>query len=101
MASESPTSPQLSHGSCRSSEGRMTACPPDQRRPLRRVSDEEVSLAQHVGHDTAVDDMLSWRAADLGAALERPCTQKRYKILSGKYDTNVVPHLKTTGIQAS
>jgi len=45
----------------------MTACPPDQRRPLRRVSDEEVSLAQHVGHDTAVDDRLSWRAADLGA----------------------------------
>ena len=78
MASESPTSPQLSHGSCRSSEGRMTACPPDQRRPLRRVSDEEVILAQHVGHDTAVDDRLSWRAADPGAALERPCTQKRY-----------------------
>jgi len=24
-----------------------------------------------------------------------------YKILSGKYDTNVVPHLKTTGIQAT
>jgi len=78
MANESPTSPQLSHGSCRSSEGRMTACPPDQRRPLRRVSDDEVSLAQHVGHDTAVDDRLPWRAADLGAALERPCTQKRY-----------------------
>ena len=78
MASESPTSPQLSHGSCRSSEGRMTACPPDQRRPLRRVSDEEVGLAQHVGHDTAVDDRLSWRPADPGAALERPCTQKRY-----------------------
>ena len=78
MANESPTSPQLSHGGCRSSEGRMTACPPDQRRPLRRVSDEEVSLAQHVSHDTAVDDRLSWRAADLGAALERPCTQKRY-----------------------
>jgi len=78
MANESPTSPQLSHGSCRSSEGRMTACPPDQRRPLRRVSDDEVSLAQHVGHDTAVDDRLSWRAADLGAALERPCTQKCY-----------------------
>ena len=56
----------------------MTACPPDQRRPLRRVSDEEVSLAQHVGHDTAVDDRLSWRAAGLGAAVERPCTQKRY-----------------------
>jgi len=83
MASESPTSPQLSHGSCRSSEGRMTACPPDQRRPLRRVSDEEVSLAQHVGHDTAVDDRLSWRAADPGAALERPATQKRY---SGAYE---------------
>ena len=83
MANESPTSPQLSHGSCRSSEGRMTACPPDQRRPLRRVSDEEVSLAQHVGHDTAVDDRLSWRAADLGAAVERPCTQKRY---SGAYE---------------
>ena len=48
MANESPTLPQLSHGSCRSSEGRMTACPPDQRRPLRRVSVEEVSLAQHV-----------------------------------------------------
>ena len=78
MANESPTSPQLSHGSCRSSEGRMTACPPDQRRPLRRVFDEEVSLAQHVGHDTAVDDRLSWRAADTGAALERPATQKRY-----------------------
>jgi len=24
-----------------------------------------------------------------------------FKILSGKYDTNVVPHLKTTGIQAT
>ena len=24
-----------------------------------------------------------------------------YKILSGKYDTNVVPNLKTTGIQAT
>jgi len=24
-----------------------------------------------------------------------------YQILSGKYDTNVVPHLKTTGIQAT
>jgi len=24
-----------------------------------------------------------------------------YKILSGKYDTTVVPHLKTTGIQAT
>ena len=59
----------------------MTACPPDQGRPLRRVSDEEVSLAQHVGHDTAVDDRLSWRAADTGAALERPCTQKRYIII--------------------
>ena len=59
MANESPTSPQLSHGSCRSSEGRMTACPPDQRRPLRRVSDEEVSLAQHVSHDTAVDDVVA------------------------------------------
>ena len=80
MASESPTSPQLSHGSCRLSEGRMTACPPDQRRPLRRVSDEEVSLAQHVSHDTAVDDRLSWRAADLGEALERPCTHKCYRI---------------------
>jgi len=45
----------------------MTACPPDQCRPLSRVSDEEVSLAQHVGHDTAVDDRLSWRAADFGA----------------------------------
>ena len=78
MSSESPTLPQLSHGSCRSSEGRMTACPPDQRRPLRRVSDEQVSLAQHVGHDTAVDDRLSWRAADLGAAVERPATQKCY-----------------------
>ena len=78
MSSESPTSPQLSHGSCRSSEGRMTACPPVQHRPLRRVSDEEVSLAQHVGHDTAVDDRPSWRAADFGAALERPATQKRY-----------------------
>ena len=78
MSSESPTLPQLSHGSCRSSEGRMTACPPDQRRPLSRVFDEEVSLAQHVGHDTAVDDRLSWRAADTGAALERPRTQKRY-----------------------
>ena len=78
MSSESPTLPQLSHGSCRSSEGRMTACPPDQHRPLRRVSDEEVSLAQHVGHDTAVDDRPSWRAADFGAALERPATQKRY-----------------------
>jgi len=78
MANESPTSPQFSHGSCRSSEGRMTACPPDQRRPPRRVSDEQVSLAQHVGHDTAVDDRLSWRAADPGAALERPCAQKRY-----------------------
>jgi len=41
------------------SEGRMTACPPDQRRPLRRVSDEEVSLAQHVSHDTAVDDVVA------------------------------------------
>ena len=81
MASESPTSPQLSHGSCRLSEGRMTACPPDQRRPPRRVSDEEVSLAQHVGHDTAVDDRLSWRAADFGAALERPATQKRYNYI--------------------
>ena len=80
MASESPASPQLSHGSCRLSEGRMTACPPDQRRPLRRVSDEEVSLAQHVGHDTAVDDRLSWRAADFGAALERPATQKCYNL---------------------
>ena len=60
----------------------VTARPPDQRRPPRRVSDEQVSLAQHVGHDTAVDDRLSWRAADPGAALERPCTQKRY---SGKY----------------
>ena len=78
MANESPTSPQLSHGSCRSSEGRMTACPPDQRRPLSRVFDEEVSLAQHVGHDTAVDDRLSWRAADTGAALGRPATQKCY-----------------------
>ena len=82
MANESPTLPQLSHGSCRSSEGRMTACPPDQRRPLRRVFDEEVSLAQHVGHDTAVDDRLSWRAADFGAALERLCTQIRYTFLS-------------------
>jgi len=92
MASESPTSPQLSHGSCRSSEGRMTACPPDQRRPLRRVSDEEVSLAQHVGHDTAVDDRLSWRAADLGAALERPCTQKCYRpTIDDDYET--VPKL--------
>jgi len=62
----------------------MTACPPDQRRPLRRVSDEEFSLAQHVGHDTAVDDRLSWSAADLGAALERPATQKRYNIISHK-----------------
>ena len=78
MANESPTSPQLSHGSCRLSEGRMTACPPDQRRPLRRVSDDEVSLAQHVAHDTAVGDRPSWRAADPGTALERPCTQKRY-----------------------
>ena len=59
----------------------MTACPPDQRRPLRRVSDDEVSLAQHVGHDTAVDDRLSWRAADKGAALERPRTQKRYSTI--------------------
>ena len=58
----------------------MTACPPDQRRPLSRVFDEEVSLAQHVGHDTAVDDRLSWRAADPGAALERPAAQKRYII---------------------
>ena len=92
MASESPTSPQLSHGSCRLSEGRMTACPPDQRRPLRRVSDEEVSLAQHVGHDTAVDDRLSWRAADLGAALERPCTQKCYRpTIDDDYET--VPKL--------
>jgi len=24
-----------------------------------------------------------------------------FKILSGKYDTNMVPHLKTTGIQAT
>ena len=24
-----------------------------------------------------------------------------FKILSGKYDTNVVPHLKTTGIHAT
>ena len=24
-----------------------------------------------------------------------------YKILSGKYDTNVIPHLKTSGIQAT
>ena len=24
-----------------------------------------------------------------------------FKILSGKYDTNVVPHLKTAGIQAT
>ena len=54
--------------------------------PLRRVSDEEVSLAQHVGHDTAVDDRLSWRAADLGAALERPATHKRYKYNDGVYD---------------
>jgi len=77
MASESPTLPQLSHGSCRSSEWRMTACLPDQRRSLRRVSDEEVSIAQHVSHETAVDDKPSWRAADLGMALERPCTQKR------------------------
>ena len=69
MSSESPTLPQLSHGSCRSSEGRMTACPPDQRRPPRRVSDEQVSLAQHVGHDTAVDNRLSWRAADPGGPL--------------------------------
>ena len=39
-----------------------------QRIRLRRVSDEEVSIAQHVSHDTAVDDRPSWRAADLGAA---------------------------------
>jgi len=57
----------------------MTACPPHQRRPLRRVSDEEVSLAQHFSHDTAVDDRLSWRAADFGAAVMRPATQNRYK----------------------
>ena len=88
MASESPTSPQLSHGSCRSSEGRMTACPLDQRRPLSRVFDEEVSLAQHVGHDTAVDDRLSWRAADLGAAVERPCTPKRYMYIVRKFASN-------------
>ena len=47
----------------------MTACPSDQRRPLRRVSDEEVSIAQHVSHDTAVDDRPSWGATDLGVAL--------------------------------
>ena len=52
-----------------------------QRIRLRRVSDEEVSIAQHVSHDTAVDDRLSWRAADPGAALERPATQKRYSNL--------------------
>ena len=57
----------------------MTACPPHQRRPPRRVSDEEVSLAQHFSHDTAVDDRLSWRAADFGAAVMRPATQNRYK----------------------
>ena len=56
----------------------MTACPPDQRGPLRRISDEEVSIAQHVSHDTVVNDRLSLRAADLGAALQRPCTQKCY-----------------------
>ena len=65
----------------------MTACPPDQRRPPRRVSDEEVSLAQHVGHDTAVDDRPSWRAADTGAALERPFTQKRYITIEREYET--------------
>jgi len=95
MASESPTSPQLSHGSCRLSEGRKTACPPDQRRPLRRVSDEEVSLAQHVDHDTAVDDRPSWRAADTGAAFERPVTQKRYIIIFLPFfgsDTTLVFH---------
>ena len=70
----------------------MTACPPDQRRPLRRVSDEQVSLAQHVGHDTAVDDRLSWRAADLGAAVERPATQKRYTSKVTK-QTTVTMHI--------
>jgi len=63
MASESPTSPQFNH------ESWVKSCPSDQRRPLRRVSDEEVDIAQHVGHDTAVDDRPSWRAADLGRPL--------------------------------
>ena len=54
----------------------MTACPPDQRRPLRRVCDEEVSLAQHVSHDTAVNDRLSWRAAE---TLGRPLSGRLHR----------------------
>ena len=73
----------------------MTACPPDQRRPLRRVSDEEVSLAQHVDHDTAVDDRPSWRAADPGAALERPATQKRYSVTQNTGNNTFENHLRT------
>jgi len=101
MANESPTSPQLRHESCRLSEGRMTACPPDQRRPLRRVSDEEVSIAQHVSHDTAVDDRPSWRAADLGAPLVRPATQKCHTLVYCPVDDTlfeVSPEIGCSGV---